>query len=169
MEFVAGDHLRDDELMINWTFVRQVGFVPWALRYSTRQFQKRILRRDSRLRLPTGGWITLPRQSASATEVYVTNANIDWGAEALFARFASRDRNTLRVRFQKMRLQDADQWTKMQFLVPPHLKTAFEALVGEKRYLGSERMEAPGERVRVNGEELLPVRSDVSGADRKSS
>jgi FkbM family methyltransferase len=81
----------------NWTFVRQVGFVPWLLRYSRRQFQKRVLRRDSRLRLPTGSWIILPTQSASATEVYVTNANIDWGSEALFASFANTDRDFLDV------------------------------------------------------------------------
>lgn len=83
--------------MINWTFVRQVGFVPWALRYSSRQFQKRVLRRDSRLRLPTGSWIILPTQSASATEVYVTNANIDWGSEALFASFANAGRDFLDI------------------------------------------------------------------------
>lgn len=83
--------------MINWTFIREVGPLRWSIRYSARQFQKRILKRDSTLVLPTGGTITLPRQSRNATEVYVTNANIDWGAEALFARFADPQRDFLDI------------------------------------------------------------------------
>lgn len=83
--------------MMNWSFIRQVGFMKWMVRYSRRQFHKRILRRDSRLRLPTGAWITLPAASASATEVYVTKANIDWGSEALFVRFADASRDFLDI------------------------------------------------------------------------
>jgi len=49
------------------------------------------------MRLPTGAMIILPRQSQSATEVYVTHANVDWGAEALFARFADRDRDFIDI------------------------------------------------------------------------
>lgn len=47
--------------------------------------------------LPTGSRIILPRQSRSATEVYVTGADIDWGAEALLARFADPRRDFLDV------------------------------------------------------------------------
>ena len=83
--------------MSNWNFVRQVGILPWALRYTKGQFYKRILRRDCQLRLPTGNLISLPRQSASATEVYVTNADVDWGAEALLARFADSKRDFLDI------------------------------------------------------------------------
>lgn len=83
--------------MINWIFIQQVGLLPWAARYSRRQFHKRVLHRDSRLRLPTGNWIILPLQSGSATEVYVTNANIDWGAEALFSAFAEPGRDFLDI------------------------------------------------------------------------
>jgi hypothetical protein len=81
--------------MINWNFVREVGPFRWALRYGSLQFRKRILKRDSRLRLPTGLEIVLPRQSATSTEVYATNANVDWGAEAIFARFSDPERDFL--------------------------------------------------------------------------
>jgi FkbM family methyltransferase len=43
------------------------------------------------MRLPTGSSILLPRWSKSATSVYVTKADIDWGAEELFAQFACKD------------------------------------------------------------------------------
>ena len=56
-----------------------------------RQFTKRVLKRDNRMRLPTGSSILLPRWSRSATSVYVTKAHIDWGAEELFAQFARQD------------------------------------------------------------------------------
>jgi FkbM family methyltransferase len=82
---------------INTTFIRQVGPLKWARRYARRAFDKRVLHRDSRLRLPTGLTINLPCQSASATEVFVTNADIDWGAEALFAKVADPHRDFLDV------------------------------------------------------------------------
>ena len=47
--------------------------------------------------------IILPRQSQSATEVYVTHANVDWGAEALFARFADRDRDFIDIDVEALR------------------------------------------------------------------
>jgi hypothetical protein len=74
--------------MINTKFIRQVGPFKWATRYAWLQFRKRILKRDGLMRLPTGSTLILPRQSASATEAYVTNANMDWGAEELFAQFS---------------------------------------------------------------------------------
>jgi FkbM family methyltransferase len=83
--------------MVNWTFIREVGPMRWIKRYSTLQFNKRVLRCDSKLLLPTGSKITLPRQSRTSTEIYVTNANMDWGAEALFARFADRHRDFLDI------------------------------------------------------------------------
>jgi FkbM family methyltransferase len=39
----------------------------------------------------------LPRSSRSATEVYVTDANTDWGAEAVFAHFADPVRDFLDI------------------------------------------------------------------------
>lgn len=83
--------------MLNWTFIQQVGPVQWATRYSTLQFRKRVLKQDSRLRLPTGVRMTLPRQSQTSTEIYVTNANMDWGSEAIFARFADPHRDFLDI------------------------------------------------------------------------
>jgi FkbM family methyltransferase len=83
--------------MVDRDFVRQVGFVRWATRFARLQFRKRVLGRDSRLTLPTGLTIELPRHSGSATEVYVTNADIDWGAEALFTRFADPARDLLDI------------------------------------------------------------------------
>jgi FkbM family methyltransferase len=83
--------------MVNWAFIRQVGPARWAVRYGVLQFRKRVLKRDTRLRLPTGITITLPRQSQTSTEIYVTNSDVDWGAEALFARFADRQRDFLDI------------------------------------------------------------------------
>ena len=83
--------------MISWSFVRQVGVSRWMVRYGTLQFRKRVLKRDSSLRLPTGLRIALPRHSGNATEIYVTNANTDWGAEAIFARFADPARDFLDI------------------------------------------------------------------------
>ncbi len=82
---------------MNWLFARQVGLPRWFLRYGTLQFRKRVLKRDSSLRLPTGLTITLPRYSHNATEIYVTKADTDWGAESLFARFADSKRDFLDI------------------------------------------------------------------------
>lgn len=84
-------------MRINWSFVREVGLLPWAVRYSRRQFHKRVLHRDSRMRLPTGAWITLPAQSGSATEAYITNGRMDWGSEAILAQFADKSRDFLDI------------------------------------------------------------------------
>jgi FkbM family methyltransferase len=83
--------------MIDIAFVRQVGPLRWATRYASVLIRRRLLGLDSRIRLPTGAFMVLPKFSGSATEVYVTNANIDWGAEALFARFADRGRDFLDI------------------------------------------------------------------------
>jgi len=83
--------------MPNFAFIRQVGPLKWALRYSALLATRKILRRDLGMRLPTGGRIILPRYSPSAAEVWVTGADIDWGSEAIFARFADRNRDFLDV------------------------------------------------------------------------
>lgn len=83
--------------MINISFVRQVGLGRWTTRYLKRQFTKRVLKRGNRMRLPTGSTILLSRKSHSATEVYVTKANMDWGSEALFAKYADRRRDFIDV------------------------------------------------------------------------
>lgn len=83
--------------MINWLFIQEVGPVRWTIRYGTLQFRKRVLKKDSKLILPTGATVTLPRQSQTSTEIYVTNGNMDWGAEAVFARFADPQRDFLDI------------------------------------------------------------------------
>lgn len=82
---------------MNWTFAREIGLAKWAWRVLRRQVDKRLLRRDSQLLLPTGQPIVLARGSASASEVFVTDADTDWGAEALFARFADASRDLFDV------------------------------------------------------------------------
>lgn len=79
--------------LVNWTFMREIGPMRGMIRYGILQFRKRVLRKDSRMRLPTGRSLILPRQSQTSTEIYVSNANVDWGSEALFARFADRERD----------------------------------------------------------------------------
>lgn len=49
------------------------------------------------MRLPTGAEFVLPRDSQFATEVFVTNADVDWGSEALLCRFADRNRDFLDI------------------------------------------------------------------------
>jgi len=83
--------------MFDARFIRQVGPWKWATRTAVLQARKRVLKQDSHLRLPTGLTMLLPRQSQSAAEVFVTKADIDWGAEALLARFADPGRDFLDI------------------------------------------------------------------------
>lgn len=83
--------------MINWAFIREVGLFRYVTRYGALQFRKRILKRGSRLRLPTGSSMILPCQSRTSAEIFVTNANMDWGAEAVFAGFAESGRDFLDI------------------------------------------------------------------------
>src|SRR5258707_8952215 len=82
---------------MNTAFIRQVGVAKWALRYGYLLTRKYILGADSHVHLPTGIRMTLQRYSQSATEVFVTNASIDWGAEELLAGFADRSRDFLDI------------------------------------------------------------------------
>lgn len=83
--------------MLNTPFIREVGPFKWFFRYGARQFTKRVLKRENRLKLPTGLNIHLTGSSANATEIYVTGGNIDWGSEAIFARFADPKRDFLDI------------------------------------------------------------------------
>lgn len=80
---------------MNRDFIQEVGVGRWVWRTAIRQFTKRVLRSDLHMRLPTGKRIFLPITSQAATETFVTNASQDWGAEALFARFAERDADAI--------------------------------------------------------------------------
>lgn len=68
---------------INTVFIRDVGPLRWAGRTALRQFYKRVLRRDHRMQLPSGEWMTLPIADHFASEAFITNADVDWGSEQL--------------------------------------------------------------------------------------
>ena len=76
--------------MINIEFMRQVGVGRYIVRNIIRQFYKRVLKREHRLSLPTGRSYLMPLWDPSASEVFVTNASMDFGAERLFYAFVDR-------------------------------------------------------------------------------
>jgi FkbM family methyltransferase len=71
-------------MRLNYAFIREVGPVRWIFRTAIRQFYKRILKRDHRMRLPGGEWINLPISNQFASEAFITKADVDWGSERLF-------------------------------------------------------------------------------------
>lgn len=72
--------------MYNFDLARDIGWGPFVTRTLTRQFYKRVLRRDYVMQLPTGLEIILPPDNSFSSEVILTGANVDWGAEAEMAR-----------------------------------------------------------------------------------
>ena len=68
---------------MNIVFIREVGLFRFIRRKAVRQFYKRILKRDHRMRLPTGEWMSLPIADLFASEAYITNGDVDWGSERL--------------------------------------------------------------------------------------
>lgn len=70
---------------MNWSFIRKVGYNAWAFRTIRRQFRKRVLRTGCRVQLPTGLQFVVPPHSHIGGEVFLTDADVDWGAEALLA------------------------------------------------------------------------------------
>jgi FkbM family methyltransferase len=83
--------------MLNTRFIRSVGVSKWLTRYAYYSVRKHLLRTTTRLRLPTGLTLDLPRESKSATEVFVTNADVDWGSEEVFLSFADPARDFLDI------------------------------------------------------------------------
>ncbi len=71
---------------MNLAFAREVGLPKYFLRRLLLFLLHQIPRRAPRLRLPTGLDMILPRESFFGRDVYVTNAQVDWGSEALFCR-----------------------------------------------------------------------------------
>lgn len=69
---------------MNRAYIAEVGLFRYFLRTLLRQFAKRVLRRGLQFRLPTGLLMHLPRNSAFGSEVFVTGAQVDHGAESLF-------------------------------------------------------------------------------------
>lgn len=74
---------------MNVDFIRSVGVARWCLRTAIRQSRKRILGRGIDMRLPTGRTLSIPRTSAIGSEVFVTDADVDQGAEAMLARLCN--------------------------------------------------------------------------------
>jgi len=67
------------------SFIKQVGWRKWLIRYSYRQFMKRVFKSGVSLKLPTGLSYYCPSWDPSGSEVYVTNADMDWGSEKLLS------------------------------------------------------------------------------------
>lgn len=82
---------------MNREFILSVGIAPWIYRTFVRQFNKRILGRGLRMRLPTGSIFPIPRDSPVGSAVYITQADVDYGSEALLARLAAGDRGFIDV------------------------------------------------------------------------
>lgn len=62
---------------------REVGYRKALWRTLRRQFCKRLLRREQIIRLPNGLPLALPRDSCFASEIVLTDCNVDWGSERL--------------------------------------------------------------------------------------
>jgi FkbM family methyltransferase len=76
---------------MNINFIRDTGIVKWLVRKFVREFSKRVLKRDNFLHLPTGLLIRLPKENLFSSDVFVTNCDVDWGAEGLLARYLQQD------------------------------------------------------------------------------
>ena len=74
--------------MPNITFIRQIGYRKWALRWTRRQIAKRVLKRPSRVTLPTGLTFTAPIGNRFGSEVLYTAADVDYGSERFLASLA---------------------------------------------------------------------------------
>jgi FkbM family methyltransferase len=73
----------EEHRLPNYKFIREVGAFQFAYRTAVRQFYKRFLRREHQLRLPGGETLWLPVSSHFASEVFITQCDVDWGSEAL--------------------------------------------------------------------------------------
>ena len=67
-------------------YARRVGYIACYWRTAVRQFNKRVLRRDLEITLPTGLRLNLPKESHYASVIWVTQALTDDGCEQLLLR-----------------------------------------------------------------------------------
>lgn len=72
---------------MNFIFAREVGLPKYFLRRAALSIRHCLGDGAPRLRLPTGKDLILPRDSFFGRDVYVTNADVDWGSEALFCKY----------------------------------------------------------------------------------
>jgi len=82
--------------VLSFSIIRDVGPLNWITRNCIYQFRKRILGRETSFRLPTGATITLSGHKGNGV-LYLTQGNIDWGSEAILARFADGGRDFLDI------------------------------------------------------------------------
>ena len=69
--------------MINLEFIKEVGYRKYFYRTLQRQFYKKFLGQDQKIKLPNGNIMNLPKTSRCASEIFVTNCNVDWGSEQI--------------------------------------------------------------------------------------
>ncbi len=81
-------------ISINWIFVREVGYVNFLFRSFIRQFYKRILKKDLKMKLPTGNIYSIAPWDPAAAEVFITHANADWGSEVILYKYLSNTNGT---------------------------------------------------------------------------
>ena len=77
---------------MNWQFIRQVGYIKFLYRTFIRQFFKRIFKISQNIKLPNNIVMTLPINSKFASEVFVTNCDVDWGSETLLMKYLESDK-----------------------------------------------------------------------------
>jgi len=70
---------------MNFRFARDVGLLRYFFRSLRRKYWIWFKRNPHTVFLPTGLPIQLPKGSGCASEVFITQCNIDWGSEALLA------------------------------------------------------------------------------------
>ncbi|MEM1392228.1 MAG: FkbM family methyltransferase [Cyanobacteria bacterium P01_H01_bin.150] len=83
--------------MINWGLAREVGYPKFFYRYSIRQFYKRILKKDNRIKLNKGISINLPRNSKFGTELFLKNGSVDWGSEEYLIKYLDKQKSFLDI------------------------------------------------------------------------
>ncbi len=81
-------------ISINWKFVREVGYINFLFRSFIRQFYKRILKKDLKMKLPTGKMYSVAPWDHAAAEVFITRANADWGSETILYKYLSNTNGT---------------------------------------------------------------------------
>lgn len=74
-------------MFLHWPTIRRIGFGRWVYRQAIRQFHTRLRGRSHWMRLPGGGRLELPPRSPSASAVWLFGADVDFGFEALCARW----------------------------------------------------------------------------------
>lgn len=80
---------------MNWAYIAEIGPGRYFRRTLMRQVFKRVLRRGLEYRLSTGLTMYLPPGSAFGSEVFVSGADVDHGAENLFMRSLDADRDVI--------------------------------------------------------------------------